>query len=567
MKSRKIIATLLTFALTASVFVGCGKTKTETGTAKSTEVVLDKEQILNYSLGADVRTMDVSKNFEELGGIFISSTNETLTRKTMDDKGVMSTVPGGAESWKMSEDGLTWTFKIREMNWSDGKPVTAKDYEYSLKRTIDPKTAASYAGMFEMIKGANAASAGKGSLADVAIKALDDRTLEIKLDRVVPYFLGLTSFYTFAAQRQDIVEKFGDKNGTELDSSISCGPFVLKEWTHNSKLVVVKNDKYWDAKNVKLQQINFPVIEDSNAAATQLNNGEVDIQAVGLPEWVAKLKTNQNFNSEQIATPSIGFMILNQDMVVNNVKLFSNKKIRQAMSLAFNREDYVATIANGQGIPAYGFIPPSIHIGDQLFRKFVNNEPLKKVKDANPDIKKLVVDGLKELNADTDPSKYTISYMFGNSSAEAKKNGEYYQQVVEKATGFKLKLEFVESKVKTQRFKKKDYHMTATAWGADYDDPNTFMDLFISTNDTYPTGWKNTDYDKLIKDASTEKDNKKRADLFKQAEDILVGDAVVIANYYNVQIDFINKGVKGYVNTHIGGGIDFKNTYISGKLK
>lgn len=567
MKSKKLVSAILILALTGScALAGCNK-KTGEKPGGGAEVALDKDQTLNFRISADPRTMDVSLNFESLGGYLIIATNEPLTRKTQDDKGNVKTVPGGAESWKNSDDGLTWTFKIREMNWSDGKPVTAKDYEYSMKRTINPKTGAAYAGLFNMVKNATAATQGKATLDEVGIKALDDRTLEFKLSNPCAYFLNLTSFYTFAAQRQDLVEKYGDKYGSEPQTVLSCGPFVMKEWVHNSKISLVKNDKYWDAKNVKLQTLNLPVIQEENAALTQLNNGEIDYSAATIPEWITKLKKNDKLKEKTQATPTIGFIALNQNAVINGVKLFSNKKIRQAISLAFNREEYVNVVNDGLGIPCYAFVPPGIHIGDKEFRSTVNNEPLKKVKEQNPDVKKLVADGLKELGADTDPSKYEITYLFGSTAAKAKQNGEYYQQVIQKATGFKLKLEFVEAKVRTQRFRNGDYNMTASAWSADYDDPNTYLDLWVSTNKTYPTGWKNARYDELIDKAGKERDNTKRTEYFKEAEQILIEEAVIIATYYNVSTKFINVGVKGLTDIEMGGGTDFKNVYIQGRKK
>lgn len=569
MKSKKIVAAILTLTLTAGcLLVGCGDTKksAEKSGGASAEIALDKDQVFNFRSPSDPRTGDISLNYEETGGYIINSNSELLTRKSVDEKGNFKIVPAGAESWKISDDGLTYTFKIRDMKWDDDKPITAKDYEYSIKRTINPKTGAAYGGMFSMLKNAAAANKGKANLDDVGIKALDDKTLEFKLDKPCPYFLGLTSFYTFAPQRQDLVEKFGDKYGTEANTMFSSGPFVLKEWVHNNKLTFVKNEKYWDAKNIKLQTLNIYIIKEETAALTQLTNGELDYADTTDKDWIEKIKKNDKLQTNVVSRPTERFMFLNKEAVVNGVKLFSNQKIRQALTLAFDRKEVANVVGEGLGVESVGLVPDGIHSGDKEYRKEAS-APLTKLKEKNPDVKKLITEGLKELGADPDPSKYAVTLLYGSTSAKAKQFGEYYQQVIEKNTGFKFKLDFVESSVRTKRTQAGDYVMSYAGWNPDYDDPNTFMDLWLSGNKSYPTGWNNSKYDELIDKASKELDTAKRIKIFEEAETLLVEEAYVIPLYADGRAKFLRKGVKGFVDIEIGGGKDFRNIYMQGKQK
>ena len=187
-------------------------------------------------------------------------TNEGLVR--LDDKGVAQ--PGVAEKWDVSKDGLTYTFTLRDnAKWSDGSKVTAQDFEYSWKRTLDPKTAAQYAFMVGWVKGGNAFMGGKGSVDEVGVKAKDDKTLVVTLENPVPFFVEQMAFPTFFPQKKEFVEKQGDKYGTDADKQLYNGPFKLTSWVHEQSATIEKNENYWDAAKVKLEKVNYTVVKDS----------------------------------------------------------------------------------------------------------------------------------------------------------------------------------------------------------------------------------------------------------------------------------------------------------------
>lgn len=256
------------------------------------------EKVLNLVTASDIPTLDVSKGTDQVSFQTLNSTMEGLTRIDKDGK----VQPGVATSWESSEDGLTWTFKLRDNStWSNGEKVTAKDFEYSWKRTLNPETAAEYAYIMYDVAGAEEANLKGGSLDNVAVKALDDNTLEVKLVRPIAYFAELMSFQPFYPQNQAFVEACGESYGTAHDKQLYNGPFVLSSWKKEDQFSLTKNDKYWDAANVKLQTINEKVVKDTPAAINLYEDNQID--KVGLSaEFVDNYKDSKDLKSKESAS-------------------------------------------------------------------------------------------------------------------------------------------------------------------------------------------------------------------------------------------------------------------------
>lgn len=261
---------------------------------------------LNLTLGGDIPSLDVSKASDVDSFYMITNTMEGLTR--VDGEGVPT--PAMAESWEQSDDGLTWTFKIRkDAKWSNGDSVTAKDFEYSWKRTLDPATASEYGFVMYDIVGAEDYNNGKADNADgVGVKALDDTTLEVKLNRRVNYFDQLMSFSVFLPQNQKFAEAQGDAYATTAETTLYNGPFTMDTWKMDDIIVLKKNNNYWDKDNVKLNGVNFKVVKDSNAALNLYETDQVDM--VGLSaENVDKYKDSNEFMTTKKA--SVYFLMFN----------------------------------------------------------------------------------------------------------------------------------------------------------------------------------------------------------------------------------------------------------------
>lgn len=256
------------------------------------------EKVLNLAESSDIPTLDTSKATDQVSFQTMNSTMEGLTRIDADGK----VQPGVAESWEASEDGLTWTFKLRKNStWSNGTPVTAKDFEYSWKRTLTPDTAAEYAYIMYDLAGAEDFNTNGGDVNAVGVKAVDDYTLEVTLVRPIAYFAELMSFQPFFPQSQAFVESCGDSYGTAADKQLYNGPFTLSTWKKEDIFTITKNDNYWDSANVKLNAINYKIVKDTGAAVNLYESGEID--KVGLSaEYVDKYKADPNYKTKDSAS-------------------------------------------------------------------------------------------------------------------------------------------------------------------------------------------------------------------------------------------------------------------------
>ncbi len=256
---------------------------------------IDKdEKVLNLPGSSDIPTLDVSKATDTVSFQVMNDTMEGLTR--VDKDGTVQ--PGVATEWTASEDGLTWTFKLREDSvWSNGDKVTAKDFEYSWKRTLDPNTASEYAYIMDDIVGASADEIEANGLDGVGVKAVNDYTLEVKLNRPLAYFPELMSFQVFYPQNQAFVEKCGDSYGTSVETQLYNGPFTLTTWKMEDQYTESKNPNYWDASNVKLETINTKIVKDTGAAVNLYEDGQID--RVGLSsDYVDQYKDKPEFKTK-----------------------------------------------------------------------------------------------------------------------------------------------------------------------------------------------------------------------------------------------------------------------------
>ncbi|WGX76432.1 peptide ABC transporter substrate-binding protein [Paraclostridium bifermentans] len=253
---------------------------------------------LNLSLSSDIPTLDISKATDTVSSEVLMNTMEGLVKLDKDGK----IAPGIAEKWDKSEDGKSWTFHLRkDAKWSNGDPVTAKDFEYSWKRTLDPATASTYGFIMYDIVGAKDFNLGKTDNADgVGIKAVDDYTLKVDLVRPVHYFDSLMFFKSFLPQNEKAVKEFGSEYGTASDKIYYNGPFTLSNWKIEDVFTMSKNPNYWDASSVKIDKVNTKIVKDANAALNLYETGSIDI--VGLTsENVDKYKGSPEFKTREDA--------------------------------------------------------------------------------------------------------------------------------------------------------------------------------------------------------------------------------------------------------------------------
>lgn len=557
MKSKKVLATIMALAVVGTTLAGCGSKKPKENTAASQ---LDKDQYLNVLFGTEPQSLDGSKATDAYSTQILSEITEGLTRNERSEDGTWEPKPAGAKNWDVSEDGLTWTFHLRDYNWTDGQKVKAGDFEYGIERTLNPDTGSAYAYLLYVIKGAQAYNTGKGKVEDVGVEAVDDNTLKITLERPTAYFLQLTYFKTMLPQRKDFVEKYGKTYGTEANTLPVCGPFTLSKWEHKSGLTLTKNDKYWDKDKVKLQTVNMKIIEEKDARMQELENGSIDSANVTDPNWQKRFEATKKFTITKGLDGTVVYSFFNQKR-----KLFSNAKVRQAFSLAYDKEGIIKAMYDGLGTAAYSWVPPQLQIGNDEYRKVAGEEPLKALKASNPDPKALLVEGLKELKMDPDPSKLTVSILEGGTDSWYKQFGEFEQQMYEKTLGVKIKLENVDWGTLDKRINSSDFDITGMAWGPDYNDPMTMFDMWVTGAGIVNAGWSNKTYDDIVAKAGKTTDQKERLELFKQAENILVAqDAVCIPFLFRGFSTFRYKYVKNLYSSNFS-GVEFKYAYTQGR--
>ena len=541
MKLAKIAAAGSVAALCALTLGACGSKSSDSAS----------KQVLNWNESAELPTMDLSKATDVVSFDTLNNTMEGLYRLGKDSK----IEPGLATKTKVSSDGLTYTFTLRkDAKWSNGDKVTAKDFVYSWRRTLDPKTNSQYAYLFEGIKNATDVMNGKKSTKEVGVKADGDYKLVVTLDKQIPYFKLLMGFPTFFPQNQKAVEKYGSKYGTASKYMCYDGPFNLTKWTGtNLSWSLKKSDNYWDKKNVKLDFINFKVNKSNSTAYNLYQSGKLDATSLSA-EQAKQLKGQSGYTVRQAA--STFYFQYNQTKPE-----FQNKKIRQAISMAIDRKEFVNKVLGNGSIPAKGLV--STGLATRNGKDFADASYVKDGVTVNlAKAKKLWAEGLKEIGKDS----LTFGLLSDDTDA-AKKTTEFIQSAIESnLKGAKVECANVPFKTRLNRTNQGQFDIVISAWGADFADPISFLDMFTSNNSYNAGKWKNAQYDKLIEASkSTDAGNSgKRWDDLVSAEKILIQEQGISPLYQQATAWMVKPKVKGVIYNSAGANYNFKNAYVSG---
>ena len=541
MKLAKIAAAGSVAALCALTLGACGSKSSDSAS----------KQVLNWNESAELPTMDLSKATDVVSFDTLNNTMEGLYRLGKDSK----IEPGLATKTKVSSDGLTYTFTLRkDAKWSNGDKVTAKDFVYSWRRTLDPKTNSQYAYLFEGIKNATDVMNGKKSTKEVGVKADGDYKLVVTLDKQIPYFKLLMGFPTFFPQNQNAVEKYGSKYGTASKYMCYDGPFNLTKWTGtNLSWSLKKSDNYWDKKNVKLDSINFKVNKSNSTAYNLYQSGKLDATSLSA-EQAKQLKGQSGYTVRQAA--STFYFQYNQTKPE-----FQNKKIRQAISMVIDRKEFVNKVLGNGSIPSKGLV--STGLATRNGKDFADASYVKDGVTVNlAKAKKLWAEGLKEIGKDS----LTFGLLSDDTDA-AKKTTEFIQSAIESnLKGAKVECANVPFKTRLNRTNQGQFDIVISAWGADFADPISFLDMFTSNNSYNAGKWKNAQYDKLIEASkSTDAGNSgKRWDDLVSAEKILIQEQGISPLYQQATAWMVKPKVKGVIYNSAGANYNFKNAYVSG---
>ena len=549
---------------------GCGKKGPEQSeNGGSSSVQMDSEQVLN-TIYFEVATLDANDTTDNQSSSILNAVQEGLVRIENNGKGD-EIVPAGAEKWEASEDGLTWTFHLRKMNWSDGEAVVAKHYVDSFQRILNPDNGFAYGFLAYDIEGAEEYNTGKGTVDAVGVKAVDDYTLEFKLKHPVPYFASKVSYTTFHPIRLDIIEKLGDKYASEIKDTVYNGPFKIESWDNGNSMVLVKNDTYWDADNVYLQKINMTKIQEFATQAQLFEAQELDItgaQTDYIEKWTERADAGE-FQKLTGEDPGSFYLYFNQKSESAN-GILKNAKIRKAIGLSIDRDVYTKDLV-GRFQSAYGVVPTAINVGDEKYRDKVEG-PLesdaKTYVNNKEKLQELFKEGLKELGLQTDDlSKYELTYLSQGSSELQKQRSEWLAQQVNGNLGIKINVETQgDWGVYLSIMDKLEYDFTMSGWSADYNDPMSFLDIWVSNGGNNHTGYADTEYDELLKSVYKETEQDKVTEIYKKLENKLVNeDAVISPVYYTDKYAFYQNYVKDIQFTSFGSVYEFKHAYIQGK--
>ena len=549
---RKSLALVLILLLVAGVFAGCSKQPTNQAEGVQQQEQL-KEKELVFAIGAEVPNLDPQKATDTYAIMVGNAVFEGLVR-VYDGK----VYPGMAEKWEVSEDKMTYTFHLRDAKWSDGSPVTAYDFEYAIKRLLAPETASEYA--FQGYYIVNGEEYNTGKITDpnqVGVKALDEKTLEIKLNVPVKYFESLLNFISFMPVKQEFVEKMGEKFAADADKLLYNGPFILKEWKHEQELILEKNPDYWNKDAIKLDRVRIPIVSEANTAWQMYENGELDFVAIP-PDFVEQVKNE----GKALFYYDGAEFYLQFNVKRSDKPWLANENFRKAVGFAIDREDYIKSVLGGVSDPATRYVLPLL---SGVEKKFVEEYPYEFYsRKADPAKAKEYLDkALKELNI-SDPSKIKFELLTDDSS-RAKMSAEIIQDMLRKNLGIEMTIKQVPFKQRLELMNKMDYDVVFAGWGPDYDDPMTYLDLWVTGGGHNNTGWSNKEYDELIKFAKTTGDFKKRADAMFEAEKLLLEKGPIVPVYFRQRAWTKKDYVTGLVRNFIGPDQDFIYADVEGK--
>lgn len=543
MKLKKVLALVLSAALVVSAFAGCGgnssssTTSTESiaaseSSAESTESTASGDSTPAASGDATAiftpKTVDAAKTISLNAGMEPTGLN-TLTSTyaiefslfnhmyenlvTLDDDD--NTVPGAAESWDYDEDTLTYTFHLRKDGvWTNGDPVTAKDFEFAWSQALNPDVASDYAYFLYFIKNAEKYFNGEVTWDEVGVKVVDDYTLEVTMEQPTPYALFLFSFGTLAPINQRFYEAVGaDLYSTEAQYFCTNGPFALTEWSHNDKIVMQKNDAWHGAADVEVEEIDWKIITDANAALSSFLAGDLDMVGLGTGELI-KQATAAGATIQSYTDGTAFYIYFN-----NNDQYLSNVNLRRALFNAIDEQKEIDTVWQNDNEPMTSFTAPSVAAADGTSFAGKVGELYAPSRDQEK-AKEYLATALSELGCTVDDLSAHLSIDCGDSPTSIAE-ASFYQEQWRQVLGIEVAVNSMITKQGSQNRKTGNYVMSITGWGPDYNDPNTFLDMWVTDGGNNQTGFSNERYDELIDLAAKETDLEKRESYFIECEQII----------------------------------------------
>ena len=545
------ISGLMVWSLTA-----CGNSKPAAPVSGTTQAAAEtkaaeaaKGNALNVHIDVEVASMDPQIATDGTSFEVIADTTDGLYELDADG----NPVPALAESVDKSADGLTLTYHLRDAKWSNGTPVTAKDFVFAWRRAVNPVTASEYAFIVGIagIKNADAVSSGEKPLEELGVTAVDDKTLKVELDVPVPFFESLMAFPTFYPVNEEFFTKCGDQYASTPDTLLSNGPFKITAYEPAATTITLeKNPDYWDAGKVKLDGINYQVIKDSQQAMLAYQNGDLDLVTLS-GEQVEQFQADPEFKN--IMAGYLWYMSPN-----TKVAGLENLNLRKALSLCFDKEAVCKNILKDGSIPAYFAVPTLLATGPdgKDYREDAGSNYFKTDK---AEALKYWEEAKEELGVES------LTYTMIVEDTESAINVAQFLQSEIQTTlpGITINLEQMPKKNRVERMQEGTFELGLTRWGPDYADPMTYLDMWITDSPNNYGFWSNAEYDSIIQSAKKGDlalDPAARWKALIGAEKIVCDNAVIFPVYQKGNAVMQKAGVEGVEFHSIAINRYFKNT-------
>ena len=567
-KVKKLVSLALSSAMVLSLAACGGSSKETTAASEAAETTAASEAEsteettaadtassdgfnLAVCLASEPQTIDPALNSAVDGAIMINHMFEGLVKWVDDGEGNAVTAPGQAESWEkvVNDDGtVTYTFTLRDgIKWSDGQPVTAGDFEYSWKRLANPETAADYCYMIDMVQGYASVADGSADPDTLGVKALDDKTLEVTLSYDCPYFEEIMAFPATFPVRQDVVEG-NDEWTYDVSTYIGNGPYKMAEWSHNAYILAEKNENYYDYDNLGPDTIRFTLLDDANAMLAAYNSGELDfIENFPTDEMANYLASGEITVADYLGTYYVCFNTEDE--------VFSDPLIREAFSLAIDRNYIVENVSQAGEVPATAYVPSGVNdaegpSGDDF--RTVGGEYYSVAEEDYEANCERARELLAEVGYPNGEGFPTVEYTY-NTDDKHKAIAEALQNMWQEVLGVTVTLSNQDWNVFLESRKQGDYQIARNGWIADYNDPCSFLDMWYTGGGNNDAQYSNPEYDALIDAAKATSNQEERMAAFHQAEDILIGqDSVLAPIYFYTQPYMLADDIQGMYYTPLG---------------
>lgn len=559
---KRTIAMLVACTIMISALAGCSPPKpqedtpttppanSKTADEKSAELTTGKGKMLNVAVMTEPINFDPHVGNDANTSMVLNMVFEGLLNNVNGEF-----VPGMAETYEVSDDGMTYTFHLRDAKWSDGKAVTAGDFVDTYQRMLTRKESMDLAYNIFFMKNALPISEGKMAKEELGVKAPDDKTLIVELEKPFPYVKSLFAFCSLLPLRGDLLDKYGAEYASSPETISQNGPYLLKEWKHQDRMTFEPNPDYWNRDSVKLEKVVINLVPDANTTKNMYDTGEIDFMGVG-SDLVSSYASDPNFT--YFPTGGVQFLALSHKGTNETAaKLLSNVNFRNALSSAINREELVTAMFS-MHTPSTTVVNPGISepsgkkwgdvskVGEKYFSLKSDPEKAKEYFDA----------ALKETGIAASDIP-TFDYLTTDNELD-RTLGEYYQDVWSNVLGIKIEIRQVQFKQYYENLYTQPYDIAMTGWGPDYDDPFTYLDMWDYRGGWNKTGWNSDAFNALTEEANAQTDMNKRNELFMQAEDLLMAEGPIIPIYRKRGAYVCNPKIQGMHINGFGTTFDFR---------